>query len=36
MARLSAPEKTPWICRDVNTPEEFKEAQNYLTSNGND
>ncbi len=31
MARLSAPKETPWICRDVNTPEEFKEAQNYLT-----
>ena len=36
MARLSAPEETPWICRDVNTPEEFKEAQNYFTSNEND
>ena len=36
MARLSAPEETPWICRGVNTPEEFKEAQNYLTSNWND
>ena len=36
MARLSAPNETPWICRDVNTPEEFKEAQNYLTSNEND
>ena len=36
MARLSAPEETPWICRDVNTPEEFKEAQNYLTSKEND
>ena len=36
MARLSAPEETPWICRDVNTPEEFKQAQNYLTSKEND
>ena len=36
MARLSAPEKTPWVCRGVNTPEEFKEAQNYLTSKEND
>ena len=36
MARLSAPEETPWICRDVNTPEEFNEAQNYLNSKEND
>ena len=36
MARLSAPKETPWICRDVNTPEEFKEAQNFLTSSKND
>ena len=36
MARLSAPEETPWICRGVNTPEEFKEAQNYLTTTSND
>ena len=36
MARLTAPEETPWICRDVNTPEEFKEAQNFLTSTEND
>ena len=33
MARLSAPEETPWIARAVNTPEESKEAQNYLTRN---
>ena len=36
MANLSAPEETPWICRDVNTPEEYKEAQNYLTTIEND
>ena len=36
MARLSAPKETPWICRDVNTPEEFKEAKNYLSSSEND
>ena len=36
MSRLSAPEETPWICRGVNTQEEFQEAQNYLTSNWND
>ena len=36
MARLTAPEETPWICRDVNTPEEFKEAQNFLTNTEND
>ena len=36
MTRLSAPIETPWICRDVNTPEEFKKAQNYLTSTQND
>ena len=36
MARLSAPEETPWICRGVNTPEEFKEAQNYIRNTGND
>ena len=36
MANLSAPEETPWICRDVNTPEEYKEAQNYLTIIEND
>lgn len=30
MARLSAPLETPWICRDVNTPEEFQEAQTYF------
>ena len=36
MAHLSAPEETPWICRDVNTPEEYKEAQNYLTTIEND
>ena len=32
MARLSAPKETPWICRDVNTPEEFKKAKTYLAS----
>ena len=36
MARLSAPEETPWICRDVNTPEEYRDAQNYLTIIEND
>ena len=36
MARISAPKETPWICRDVNTPEEFHEAHNYLTSTEND
>ena len=36
MALLSAPEETPWICRDVNTPEEYKEAKNYLTTIEND
>ncbi|MBS1254316.1 MAG: putative molybdenum cofactor guanylyltransferase [Deltaproteobacteria bacterium] len=33
VARLSAPLETPWICRDVNTPEEFQEAQTYLSKN---
>ena len=32
MARLSAPNETPWICRDVNTPEEFKKAKTYFAS----
>ena len=32
MASLSAPKETPWICRDVNTPEEFKEAKTYHAS----
>ena len=36
MARLSAPNETPWICRDVNTPEEFKKAKTYLASTKND
>ena len=36
IARLSAPEETPWICRGVNTPEEFKKAQNYISNTGND
>ena len=36
MARLSAPNETPWICRDVNTPEEFKKAKTYLASTEND
>lgn len=36
MARLTAPKETSWICRDVNTPEEFKKAQNYLNSTEND
>ena len=30
MARLSAPEETPWICQDVNTPDEFKKAKTYF------
>ena len=30
MARLSAPKETPWVCRDVNTPEEFREAKKYF------
>ncbi|MBC8259884.1 MAG: molybdenum cofactor guanylyltransferase [SAR324 cluster bacterium] len=30
MVRLSAPEETPWICRDVNTPEEFLKAEYQL------
>ena len=30
MARLSSPEETPWICQDVNTPEEFKKAQTFF------
>ena len=36
MASLSAPKETPWVCRDVNTPGEFKKAQNFLTSTEND
>ena len=32
MARLSAPNETPWICRDVNTPEEFNKAKTYFAS----
>ena len=36
MASLSAPKETPWVCRDVNTPVEFKKAQNFLTSTEND
>jgi len=30
MARLSAPEETPWICQDANTPEEFQKAKTYF------
>ena len=30
MARLSAPEETPWICQDANTPEEFQKATTYF------
>ena len=30
MARLSSPEETPWICQDVNTPDEFKKAQLFF------
>ncbi len=30
MARLSSPEETPWICQDVNTPDEFKKAKTYF------
>ncbi len=30
MARLSAPKETPWVCRDVNTPEEFRAAKKYF------
>ena len=30
MARLSSPEETPWICKDVNTPDEFKKAKTYF------
>ena len=36
MASLSAPKETPWVCRDVNTPGEFKKAQNFLSSTEND
>ena len=36
MARLSAPNETPWICRDVNTPEEFKKAKTYFANTEND
>ena len=36
MASLSAPEETPWICRDTNTPEEFQEAQTYFQTKFND
>jgi hypothetical protein len=36
MARLSAPEETPWICRDANTPEEFQEAETYFQTKFND
>ncbi|MGY8697942.1 MAG: molybdenum cofactor guanylyltransferase, partial [bacterium] len=36
MARLSAPEETPWICRDANTPEEFQKAQTYFQTKNND
>ena len=30
MARLSAPEKTPWICQDMNTPDDYKKAQRFF------
>ena len=30
LVRLSSPEETPWICKDVNTPEEFKKAQIFF------
>ena len=30
MARLSAPEETPWICQDVNTPDDYKKAQRFF------
>jgi len=36
MASLSAPEETPWICRDANTPEEYQEAQAYFQTKNND
>ena len=32
MARLSSPEDTPWICQDVNTPDEFKKAQTFFSN----
>ncbi len=36
MARLSAPEETPWVCRGVNTPEEFKIAKKYFNTTKDD
>tara|TARA_Y100001970_G_C14105645_1_gene787947 strand:+ start:145 stop:759 length:615 start_codon:yes stop_codon:yes gene_type:complete len=30
MARLSAPEETPWICMDANTPLEFEKAKKFF------
>ncbi len=36
MAKLSAPEETPWICRDANTPLEFKKAKRYFKKINND
>ena len=36
MAKLSAPEETPWICQDANTPEEFKKAKNHFSKKNND
>ena len=36
MARLSSPEETPWICKDVNTPDEFKKAQLFYIASQTD
>jgi len=36
MASLSAPEETPWICKDANTPAEFQKAKKYFKKIIND
>ena len=36
MIRLSSPEETPWICHDVNTPDEFKKAQIFFKERKHD
>ena len=36
MAKLSCPEETPWICKDTNTPLEFKNAKKFFKKINND
>ena len=36
MASVSAPEETPWICMDANTPLEFEKAKKRISVKNND